>query len=214
MKLKFLYNRKNRKNFIIIYIIFIFIIILIIRMFFKNLINKKNINYLDSSKFIEDKLDYENNKFIILKDLKCSRFCGLLSFYYHYLRCINIYLMKGYIPIVDLQSFPNIFNGFNLNSIKTNPWELFFEQPFGYKLKNIMKYAKYVEYTSINSCCNFPSHSVYNNAAILDFYHTIASKYIPIKKEIIKESNNIMINLFKGSYNILGIFTRGTDYIC
>ena len=121
--------------------------------------------------------------------------------------------MKGYIPLVDLQSFPNIYNGFNLKNIKKNPWELFFEQPFGYKLENIIKYSKKVEYISIKNCYKFPLHNIYNNTAILDFYHTIASKYIPIKYEIIKESNKIMSNLFKGSKNVLGIFTRGTDYI-
>ena len=215
MKFRFLFNIKNIKKFNIIYIILICIIILIIRILFRNIIKKYNLGIycLDSSKFIEDKLDYENNKFIILKDLKCSKFCGLLSFYFHYLGCINIYLMKGYIPIVDLQSFPNIFNGYNLNNLKKNPWELFFEQPFGYRLKNVIKYSKYVEYSSIKHCYKFHAHSIYNNTALLDYYHTIASKYIPIKKEIIKESNDIMINLFKGSKNILGIFTRGTDYI-
>ena len=36
---------------------------------------------------------------------------------------------------------------------------------------------------------------------------------MPIKKEIIKESNNIMKKLFHNSKNILGVKMRGTDYI-
>jgi hypothetical protein len=41
----------------------------------------------------------------------------------------------------------------------------------------------------------------------------MAEKYISIKNEIIKESNNIIYKLFKGSKNILGVLLRGTDYI-
>lgn len=47
----------------------------------------------------------------------------------------------------------------------------------------------------------------------MDFWHNMAFKYIPIKKEIIKESCKIMKKLFKNSNNILGVLARGTDYI-
>ena len=47
----------------------------------------------------------------------------------------------------------------------------------------------------------------------MDYWHNMAFKYIPIKKEIINESNIIMKNLFINSSNILGILMRGTDYI-
>ena len=53
-----------------------------------------------------------------------------------------MYINNGYIPILDLSTFPNLFNGFNINTINENPWELFFNQPFDYKLKNINKFAK------------------------------------------------------------------------
>lgn len=47
----------------------------------------------------------------------------------------------------------------------------------------------------------------------MKYWHIMAKKYIPIKKEIIKESNLIRFKLFKRSKNILGVLLRGTDYI-
>jgi hypothetical protein len=41
----------------------------------------------------------------------------------------------------------------------------------------------------------------------------MAEKYIPIKKEIIYESNLIFKKLLKNSANVLGIILRGTDYL-
>ena len=41
----------------------------------------------------------------------------------------------------------------------------------------------------------------------------MSNKYIPIKKEIIKEANIIRKKLFKGLNNILGVLMRGTDYL-
>lgn len=194
-------------------IFFLFIIIIISKSFYRKI--KKNLKYIEynlkSPKNFTNPLDYEHNKFIILRDIYCSAFCGLLSFYFHYMGCIHMHLYKGEIPIVDL-TFPNIFNGFNTSQTE-NPWEIFFEQPFGYKLLDVQKHAKNIQYINLPNCFTFSAHTIYYQPVLLDFYHTIVNKYIPIKEEIINESKVIMNNLFKGSYNVLGILARGTDYI-
>ena len=75
-------------------------------------INKNQIN-----------LDYENHSFVILRRTNC-RNCGLFSYFIVYLGCINKYISLGYIPIIDLKSFPNIFNKMNASLLNSNPWEL------------------------------------------------------------------------------------------
>ena len=55
---------------------------------------------------------------------------------------------------------------------------------------------------------SFPFNDVRKN-----FWHNFANIYLPIKKEIIILSNKIMHKLFKNSKNILGVLTRGTDYV-
>ncbi len=211
-------NKKKlvKKKFIIIFLVENLFIILIIIM-------KANKRIILDKKLLEEFLSFQNKTFIkkeiipdynysfaIIKRNNCSN--GLFGFYVAYLGCINKYINDGYIPILDLSSFPNLFNGFNVSTINENPWELFFNQPFDYKLKNIIKFAKKKKYIYCNPK-NRPDTNIYKNKLLISFWHNLAEKYIPIKKEIIKESNDIRNNLFKGSLNVLGILIRGTDYI-
>ena len=127
----------------------------------------------------------------------------------------NQYISDGYIPIIDFSSFPNILNNFQ-TSCKINPWEYFFTQPFNFKLKDVLNYAKTIKY---DFCINDgykkgePFYSILSNDIIRLYWHNIAKEYVPIKKEILKEANQKYRLLFKNSNNILGILMRGTDYI-
>ena len=158
------------------------------------------------------KLDYDKNIFAILR-VDCEN-CGLFSFYNQYLGCIYLFLEKGYIPIVDL-TFHNIFNRDNVSLLINNPWELFFSQPYGYTLESVQKKAKYRK----NFKCKISRNerpntkTIYKVKYLMDFWHNIAHNFIPIKKEIIKESYSIMNSLFNNSNNVLGVLVRGTDFI-
>lgn len=199
--------------FKILIIFLIFIIGFIIN--YNKLHDKINLKDKSNDSLIKNnmKYDYDNNKFIIIK--KNSRSCGLFGFYVSFIGCIQIFISKGYIPIIDLSSLPNIFNGYNITSIDKNPWEIFFYQPFGYTLKNIIKKGKNIKFFE----CNLDptkrpnSSTIFINNILRNFWNNIAENYIPIKKEIINEANNIRINIFKGSDNVLGVLIRGTDYI-
>lgn len=156
--------------------------------------------------------NYKNNRFIIIQHT-CDT-CGLFSFYKLSIGCIHEYLLNGYIPIIDMKSYPNIINGFDTS--KNNLWEQFFEQPFGYNLSNVLKNIKGVE--KINNTwenCHiwpdqrelpFPEPKRY-------YWHNFAKKFAPVKRELIDLSNKLMNNLFNQSTNILGVLARGTDYI-
>ena len=195
--------------------IFLLIVLLFILFYIKNKITfnfeikKKfrNIGLID--KF---KLDFDNNIFAILR-VGCEN-CGLFSFYNQYLGCIYLFLEKGYIPIVDL-TFHNIFNRDNSSLLINNPWELFFNQPYGYTLENVLKKAKNIKkikcWISSNEMPN--KKTIFKVKYLMDFWHNIANNYAPIKNEIIKESYSIMNSLFNKSTNVLGILVRGTDFI-
>ena len=197
------------------------IIYLFIVYIYKTFSNKimKNKKYLDKNKYeynnslligqIES--DYKNNIFVIIRD-KCKT-CGLFAFYIHYLGCSRMLLSQGYIPIVDLKTFPNIFNGFNTSSLSQNPWEIYFNQPFGYTLENVIKKTKNIKFFLCNHSYPYPSNNIYKNKVLIDYWHNIALKYASIKNKYIKEATITMNNLFKGSNNILGVLARGTDYI-
>ena len=121
--------------------------------------------------------------------------------------------MKGYIPIIDLYSFNNIFNSFKINTSAQNPWEIFFAQPYNYTIKEVLIKAKHLNYFRCRREPTTPHFFDFFKRTKIDFWHSIAKKYIPINNDIIKESNYVMKDLFRGSKNILGVLTRGTDYL-
>ena len=195
---------KKIKNIIykIINIFFLFYLIITINNY--KIINR-NINIIKNLN-----LNY-NKKFIIISRKYSTD--GLLAYYYMNIGCIHDYIFNRQIPIIDLSSHPNIFNGFNTKTTK-NPWEEFFNQPFNYTLNNVKKNAKNIKYVECYlGKIGSPSSLVFYNKTSREYWHNIAKRYVPIKSEIIKEANYKFNLLFNNSINILGILIRGTDYI-
>ena len=136
--------------------------------------------------------------------------CGLFSYYIVHLGCIINYLKHGYIPILDVGSFTNIFTGYKEPG--DNPWEEFFEQPCGYTLAQVVK-MKNIQISECQCVCDMPDEkTVYSNNIMWDYHHQIQEKYMSVKKNIYKEVDNIWHDLFGNSKNVLGILIRGTDY--
>lgn len=174
--------------------------------FFKESDFQKDRYLINNNNF---KLDYEKNTFVILK--RNCPLCGFFSHYCGFIKCIIPIIINGDVPIIDLNIYGNIYNNFKPN-ISENPWELFFQQPFGYKLNSVKIKAKKIKYyeckQKVNSYMN-----IYNNKIIIKFWHNIAKNYFPLKKIMINKANKIRKKLFKKSKNILGIIIRGTDFI-
>ena len=203
-------------NFILKYTIIFYLLLIILFYIYHYIIqkneneNKKSFNNLYTTK------DYKNNKFIIIQHT--CKTCGLFSFYKMSIGCIIItlhkFLLNGYIPIIDIKSYPNIINGYNTK--KNNIWEIFFDQPFGYNLKEVVKHANHLK--KIKDPWKFCSLWPDQRELPLEeskryFWYNFAKKFSPIKRELIDLSNKIMYKLFKNSKNILGVLARGTDYI-
>ena len=90
-------------------------------------------------------LDYENVNFAVIRRAACPT-CGLFSNYIVYLGCIRKYSNEGFIPILELESYKNIINGFKVDPTKGNPWEYYFNQPFGYEYNNIIRKKKNIKH--------------------------------------------------------------------
>ena len=156
--------------------------------------------------------DYNTKNFSIIRRFECPK-CGFFSFYIVYLGCMNKLFLDGRIPIADLKSFSNAYNGGNISI--NNPWEQFFYQPYNYTLDEVVKYAKNYNYYNCSSYrMNRPNEiNIYYNENLIFFWHKFANNYSPIKKEIMQEAKSIYKELFGYSKNILGVKIRGTDYI-
>ena len=198
-------NKWNFKKFKIISIFLLFAAFIYLN--FKEYNHGKNFGLT-----IQQKKYYYNYKnFSIIRRIKCPN-CGFFSNYIVHLGCINKSLSMGYIPIIDLQSFPNMYNGGNTS--KNNPFELFFNQLYNFTLEDVKKYAKNKEYITCTGYENKPNYKkIYYDNNSITFWHNFANKYMPLKNELMEEANSIMKQLFGNSKNILGILMRGTDYI-
>ncbi len=203
------YIFKKKNIFFLFIIILQQVLILVFSNYYVNYIHTKDYNYNYRSKL---KLDYENNIFVIVR--RPCKMGGLFSFYKVFLSCIIKFIIKGYIPILEVESYPTIFNGFKVNSSSVNSWEILFYQPYNYTLENVLKKAKNIKYFNCRKEHITPQYDdFYNKTIAINFWHNIAKNYIPIKNEIIKEAYNYKRRLFKGSNNILGVLIRGTDYL-
>lgn len=190
------------------------LILIIIYILFNCLISKhykeknNNITYLKQK---ERRRDLKTKKFAIGRRVECPQ-CGFFSFYIVNLGCIYKYLNVGYVPIIDLQSFPNVYNGNDTS--KNNPWELFFYQPYNFTLEEVKSKARYIDYINCTALDYRPDEiNMYYRKESIIFWHELAKKYMPIKNELMNEVEDIMKDLFGDSRNILGVKLRGTDYI-
>ena len=159
----------------------------------------------------ENNLDYENINFAVIKRTSCTT-CGLFSNYIVYLGCLRKSLIDGFVPIFEFESYKNIMNGFIVDPLKGNPWEYYFNQPFGYKYSNIKAKAKNIKYIECEPNV-WPNEDIFVNRNFMNYWHILANQYIPIKNEIIIEANRILNRIFQKSRNILGVLLRGTDYV-
>ena len=163
------------------------------------------------------KYDYENTQFKIIYKKKCPT-CGFFTYYINFLGCIITSISSQRTPIIDVRSYPNIFNEYisDNHSLKngSNYWENIFYHPHNYTLKEIEEKAQKLEYEECENNNMAPNQKeIYYNKYTIEFYHNFAKQYLPIKNEIIKEAYIMKLKLFKKKNNILGVLARGTDVI-
>ena len=205
-------NKQNKKEpYIVNKTIILFLILLLIMHLFGKYYTEINLSYEYYKEKWKYKHDLKIKNFVILQRLECPQ-CGFFSNYIVHLGCIYRHLLQGNVPIIDLKSFPNAYNGNNTS--KNNPWELFFYQPYNFTLEVVLNYAKNVTKLECTCIGERPDEiNMYYKSDSINFWHDFAEKYMPLKKELLIEAEEIMHNLFGYSKNILGVKMRGTDYI-
>lgn len=136
---------------------------------------------------------------------------GLFSLVLTNLGYIKYALEQGYIPVVDMQNYTSFYQGISTKS--DNMWEYFFKQPCGYTLEDIKKSEKVIKGNGIiRKDIQYPDDSIAYDVQELEIWKTIADKYLIVNDNIEKEANEIAQKLF-GTFNVLGVLARGTDYV-
>ena len=120
---------------------------------------------------------------------------------------INYFLYakkRGFIPIVDMENFPTIYNEKNKINFTQNAWEYYFQNLNKYRLQDIYK-SKNVYFTDSRFIKGMNLDTNSNNLR-KNF------KIIKIKKHLLKKEKNYFDRNFIKTDKILGVHFRGSTY--
>lgn len=137
---------------------------------------------------------------------------GLFALVSSFIRQIKYAVDNGYVPVIDLQNFPNSFySGDKLGM--DNAWEHFFEQPAGYTLEEVYR-SKNV----ILGSGEFPEGESYKyspwqgNPETTALWKSLYRKYIRMQPDVYNYVEKSYQSLGIQGTKTLGVKCRGTDY--
>lgn len=115
---------------------------------------------------------------------------------------------KGYIPIVDMQTYYNCLWQPEERRKKENAWEYYFRQPAGYSLCDIQKSKNIILSNSFNAP-SLPSHdSIYKKKKEIEMWNRIFDKYIHLRPQIEKRIDEHWEKINLTNEKVMGICLR------
>lgn len=134
--------------------------------------------------------------------------CGLFSHVITTTAGIKYALDNGYIPIVDMKNYPNLYIS-RSELHRVNAWEYYFEQPCGYSLDDIRK-SQHIILSDGGIMKNRPD--AMQAPEEFKIWKQIAENYVRIRPEIKEAMDNEWSILVEPGERVLGVLCRGTDY--
>lgn len=140
---------------------------------------------------------------------------GLLTRYRMVMGHVRYALSKGWIPVVDMQNYPNP----NLDPEKLgqeNAWEYYFEQPLRIGLEQAYN-GENVILSDGDTVKPYPAHSLKmlekKSDALTEWRMLVKLGLLSVKPELMQEVTATWQKLFSREDRVLGVILRGTDYI-
>lgn len=133
---------------------------------------------------------------------------GLFSIVNQMLRHIEYAVTQNMIPVVNMRDFSSQFKKEGINA-----WEEFFEQPFNYRLDDVIGANK----VTFSYDSHFPPKTFQRdisslNNEELNRIREIYKKYIRLNREMEKYIEDNISTEFKNEERKIGCICRGTDY--
>ena len=161
--------------------------------FFKNVKKDKRYNFGNKNK---------NKIFYVINRSPGAGFFSNLTFVLNY---ISYAIKKKYIPIVDMQNFPTIYNETKKIFSSLNSWEYYFKKINKYKLSEVYQSNKVI--FSPSNLKTGMSPNILDNKEFLKI-----KKKIEIKDTHKKIAKSFIKKNFTNDEKILGVHLRGTTY--
>ena len=135
---------------------------------------------------------------------------GLFSNFAVFAGHIRYALPKGWLPVVDMQNYPNPYLAPEKLG-KENSWEYFFEQPLrigleqAYNGENVILCQEHRGY---------PNENIFkDNVSLTEWRMLLKLGLLKIKSERLAEIAEVRKKLFAPNDRVLGVLLRGTDYV-
>ena len=147
----------------------------------------------------------ENKIFYVIKRTPGAGLFSNLTFVLNHLKIAEKY---SFIPVIDMQNFPTIYNEDNKINGTLNSWNYYFKSVSKYSLKEVYKSKNVIFTNDYFSKGMLASYEMSNKKE----FKKIIKKYIFVKPDIQKEINFYKKKYFKNHNKILGVHFRGTTY--
>jgi hypothetical protein len=170
----------------------------------------KELNYLKNKKIfnLEKDITYnfgEKNKNKIFYVINRSPGAGFFSNLTFVLNHMEYAKKKKFIPIIDMQNFPTIYNENKKIFNSLNAWDYYFKKINKYKLSEVYKSYKVIFST------NYLKDDMYGD--ISDNKNFIRfKKKIKIRNSYYNEAKSFIKKRIKKDKKIIGVHLRGTTY--
>lgn len=142
--------------------------------------------------------------------------CGLFSFIITYMGGVQLCLEKGLIPIMDMQSYKNIYLRDDQVG-RANAWEIFFEQPCGVSLEEASRSrAVVINVDQEIEAGKRPNLSMdfLTNMYVVQYWRNVVNNYLKMNEatwNFISHRKKEIFDCYEGKK--VGVLCRGTDYV-
>ena len=141
--------------------------------------------------------------------------CGLFYHYNMIMGHIRYALTKDFLPVVDMQNYPNAYLAPEKLG-KENSWEYYFEQPLRINLEDayngenvILNDIKKTFFSSPHDKFFYEHH----NNILTEWRMLVKLGLLKVKTARMEEIATVRQKLFAPNDRVLGVLLRGTDYV-
>ena len=140
---------------------------------------------------------------------------GLFALYKIFAAHVRYALSKGWLPVVDMQNYPNAYLPPEKLG-KENSWEYYFEQPLCIGLEQAYGGENVILSTGIEV-----SPQLYESMPLLENRNGLLTEWrmlvklglLKVKPALLQEIVAVRQKLFAPTDRVLGVLLRGTDYV-